>query len=263
MLAEIIAHKRRELAQQQEDVPLVALVRRAEGAAQPRDFAGALRRTNRVRLLAEIKRASPSRGAIRTDLSPADMARTYEHAGADALSVLTDTRYFLGSDEHLEQARRAVVLPCLRKDFTLSEYHVFQARAANADAVLLMTQVLDRETLTRLLRLTEDLGMTALVEGHEPDEIRTAVDVGARLIGINNRDLWTLHVDLATTERLRPLIPDRCLVVSQSGMETAADVRRMVETGVDAVQIGSALMTGKDMAAKVRELRQGLTPTGR
>ena len=254
MLAEIVEHKRAELELQHAACPLREVRARAEAADPPRDFAAALKRSNGVRLLAEIKRGSPSRGVIRADLSPADIARTYESSGAHALSVLTDAKYFLGADEHLTEARAAVSLPALRKDFTLSEYHVYQARAADADAVLLMTQVLTAHELTQLLRLSESLDMTAFVEGHHPQEIETAVDSGARLIGINNRDLTSLEIDLATTERLRPLIPDDRLVVSQSGMETPQDVRRMADAGVDAVQIGSSLMASPDAAEKIHEL---------
>jgi indole-3-glycerol phosphate synthase len=253
MLDEIIAHKRRELTERQAATPLDEVRRRAEAADPPRDFAGAVKRTNGVRLLAEIKRGSPSRGVLRTDLSPADLARTYEQAGAHALSVLTDARYFLGADEHLLEARAAVALPVLRKDFTLSEYHVYQARAANADAVLLMAQVLSLAELTTLRQLTEGLGMTAFVEGHRPHEIEAAVACGARVIGINNRDLTNLELDLATTERLRGQIPADRIVVAQSGMETPADVRRMVDAGVDAVQIGSSLMASEDVAAKIHD----------
>ncbi len=254
MLDEIIAHKQRELTERQAATPLDEVRKRAEGADSPRDFAAALKRTNGVRLLAEIKRGSPSRGVIRTDLSPADLARTYEQAGAHALSVLTDAQYFLGADEHLIEARVAVTLPVLRKDFTLAEYHVYQARAVNADAVLLMAQVLPLSELTALRQLTERLGMTAFVEGHHRHEIEAAVGCGARVIGINNRDLTNLETDLTTTERLRGEIPVDRIVVSQSGMETPADVRRMVDAGVDAVQIGSSLMASKDVAAKIHDL---------
>jgi len=254
VLAEIIAHKRRELAAQQAETALEAVRGQAERADPPRDFAGALKRTDGVRLLAEIKRSSPSRGVIRTDLSPGDLARIYEEAGAHALSVLTDAKYFLGDGEHLLEARAVTALPVLRKDFTLSEYHVYQARAANADAVLLMAQVLSLAELTALRQLTEELGMTAFVEGHHAHEIEAAVACGAQVIGINNRDLTNLEIDLATAARLRAMIPADRIVISQSGMETAADVRRMAEAGVDAVQIGSSLMASTDLGRKIREM---------
>ena len=254
MLREIIAHKREELARRQAELPLEEVKRGASRQAPPRDFAAALRRTGPLRLLAEVKRGSPSKGLIDPDAKPADAARVYANAGADAVSVLTDEKYFMGHDSHVGQIKAACDLPVLRKDFTLSEYQVYEARSIGADAVLLMAQVLSPQELDDLLAVTHDLGMEALVECHGPDELECILATPARVIGINNRDLDTLEIDMDTTLRLIDHVPDDRIVVSQSGFADRAQVARVEAARVDAIQVGTSLMASGDLRAKIHEL---------
>ena len=254
ILDEIIAHKRQEVAHARKRVPLPELRAAAGRQEPPRDFIAAFAGPDRPYLLAEIKAASPSAGTIRTGFDPAAIARQYEQAGAAALSVLTDAKYFKGSLEHLRRARAAVALPVLRKEFIVDPYQIYEARAAGADAVLLMTQVLSPKPLAELLALTHEMGMAALVEGHTPGEVQMAAACGARLIGINNRDLRTFDTDLRTTVQRMPDVPPGRLVISQSAMHTRADVETVAAAGVAGVQIGEALMRSGDIAASIAEL---------
>jgi len=254
ILDEIITHKRLEVSQARKRVPVSELRAAAERQPAARDFVGAFAGADRPYLLAEIKAASPSAGAIRTGFDPAAIARQYEQAGAAALSVLTDEKYFKGSLQHLQRARAATSLPVLRKEFIIDPYQVYESRAAGADAILLMAQVLEPRPLRELLDLAHQLGMGALVEGHTAEEIDKAVASGARLIGINNRNLRTFQTDLATTAARMKQIPQDRLVISQSAMHTRADVEQAAAAGAAGVQVGEALMRSADIAAKAREL---------
>jgi len=254
MLEAIIAHKREELAARRSKTPVAELERVAADQPPPRDFASVLRRSGPLRLLAEIKRGSPSKGLINPDVDVAEAARTYAEVGASAISVLTDEKYFLGHDDHVGLARAACDRPVLRKDFTLDAYHVHEARAIGADAVLLMAQVLPPERLRELLSLARELGMTALTECHEPDELDQILDTPARVIGINNRNLFTLEVDLDTSLRLIDRVPPGRVVVSQSGISSRTHVQRLEATRADAIQVGTSLMQSGHLAEKVREL---------
>lgn len=253
ILEEILAHKREELAQVKEKVPLERLERICEERARPLDFAGALTQPG-MSLIAEVKRASPSRGPIAPRLEPVQLARLYAENGARAISVLTEGRYFQGHIEHLSKIRAEVALPLLRKDFLCDEYQVYEARAYGADAVLLIAAILPDEALRSLLSLTRRLGMEALLEVHNREELERALAVKPRIIGINNRNLADFSVDLDTTLRLRPYIPEDIIVVSESGIQSRADVERLAEAGVDAILVGEALVKAQDVAAKVREL---------
>ncbi|NJD20580.1 MAG: indole-3-glycerol phosphate synthase TrpC, partial [Gemmatimonadetes bacterium] len=236
ILASIVETKRREL-----DALLGRrreLGREALDAPRPRDFGGALREGAHVSVIAECKRRSPGAGEIRPGLDPAALARTYEAAGAKALSVLTDERYFGGSLEDLGAARAATTLPVLRKDFTLDPLHVLEARAAGADAVLLIVRILSDEALGSLLSLAGDLGMSALVEAHDEVEVERALAAGATLLGINTRDLATFGTDLGTTVSLLGGVGPDVTVVSESGIRSPGDVARLAEAGVDAVLVG-------------------------
>lgn len=227
---------------------------RARDAAPPRGFAAALRRADEVRLLAEIKRRSPSAGAIRAGSSPAEVALDYAAGGAAALSVLTDREYFDGSIEALETTRDAVDLPLLRKDFTIDPLQVWEARAAGADAILLIARILDDTALRDLLGLASDLGLDSLIEVHDADELDRALAVGGTLIGVNNRDLRTFQTDLELTLRLAPAVPPEVTLVAESGIRTPADVRRLGEAGIDAILVGESLMRQPDLAAASRAL---------
>jgi len=252
ILRQIIEHKRAEL--QRSGPSLVELRAAAADAPPARDFAAALRGDD-VRVIAEIKRASPSEGAIRAQgFDPAAIARVYEAAGAAALSVLTDERYFGGHLDHLRAARAAVGIPVLRKDFVIDERQLHEARAAGADAVLLIVAALEPAELHDLHALTQELGMAALVEAHDDVDIKVALDAGATVIGVNNRDLRSFTVDLATTERLAPMVPADRVLVAESGVHARADVERLAAAGADAVLVGTALMRADDPGEALREL---------
>jgi indole-3-glycerol phosphate synthase len=248
ILDEILARKRAR--------PLRAVQRDAAQAPRPRDLAAALRRPG-VSLIAEIKRASPSKGLLAPDLDPARLAATYEANGAAAISVLTDAHYFQGSLQDLQAARSQVNLPVLRKDFVVDPYQVYEARAARADAVLAIAAALDDDGLAGICRLADELGMAALVEVHDEGELRRALAVGPRIVGVNNRDLRTFRVDLETTARLRPLIPAGVLLVAESGVHTADDVARLAAIGVDAMLVGESLVRSEDPGRQVRALLAG------
>jgi indole-3-glycerol phosphate synthase len=248
-----VAHKRDELADRRRRVPLRELRTRAADAPPPRPFAAALRGP-RIRLIAEVKGASPSAGTIREVFDPAGIAQAYASAGAAAISVLTDTRFFRGDDAHLPLVRRSVSVPVLRKEFVLDPYQVYETRALGADGVLLIVSILDTHALGDLSSLAEELGMAALVEVHTPAEVEAALRARASLVGINNRNLDTLETNLGVCRRLRPGIPREVTVVAESGIETRAHVVEMERLGVHAVLVGTALMRAPDPAALVREL---------
>lgn len=262
LLDEIVAHKRLEVAAARAAVPLAEVCARALAAAPPRDFAAAIT-SPPVRVIAEVKRASPSAGAIRADADPSAVARTYERAGAAAVSVLTDRRYFSGSPDDLVAVRAAVGLPVMRKEFVVDPYQVYEARALGADALLLIVGAVPMPGLAALGRLAGQLGMAAVFEVHTAAQVDEAVAAGGRLIGINNRDLATLAVDLQTTLRVRPRIPPGVVVISESGIETEDDVARVCDAGVDAILVGTALMASPDPAARLRALRLAAERTGR
>jgi len=253
VLRKIVAHKAQELAGRQQRIPLEGLRGRAAAADPPRAFLAALRGP-RLRLIAEVKGASPSAGTIRSTFDPAAIARAYEAAGAAAISVLTDARYFRGADAHLAEVRRAVGVPVLRKDFVIDPYQVYEARALGADAVLLIVAILSPQALGDLQALAHELGMAALVEVHTEADLDAALAARAPLIGINNRDLETLEVALDPSRRLRPRIPPGVTVVAESGIESRAQVEELERLGMDAVLVGTALMREANPAARVREL---------
>jgi indole-3-glycerol phosphate synthase len=261
VLDRIMAHKRTEVARQQSKIPLQALQSRLEAAPPVRDFAAALRNESGVALIAEVKKASPSRGVLLESFNHLELATTYMHNGASAISVLTDVRFFQGSPKFLEGIRRMPDqhVPLLRKDFLLDPYQVYEARYYGADAVLLIVAALDDPALLVLLGLTRELGMAALVEVHTEAEMQRALQAGASIIGVNNRDLHTFETNLETTEHLARLLPDgeqRPILVSESGIHSAADVARLQACGVDAVLVGEALVTAPNIGARVRELAQ-------
>lgn len=221
----------------------------------PLDLASAIAGEN-VRLIAEVKKASPSRGIIRHDFKPAGIAEIYVKSGAAAISVLTETKYFGGSLSYLKEIKQSLTtpVPLLRKDFIIDPYQVYESRAHGADSLLLIVSVLSKAQLVELLTLSHELGMHCLVEVHNETELNTAIESGARIIGVNNRDLLTFETDLSTTERLRPLIPHGRLVVSESGIKSHRDIERLRELKVNAVLVGEALMSAPDIAAKIKEL---------
>ena len=254
ILDEIMRWKREELPKRKRALPEAELRVRLFLAPPTRDFAAAMRAPG-ISLIAECKKASPSKGLLRAGYDPVALARNYEAGGARAISVLTDSRYFQGTIEHLAAVRQAVSLPVLRKEFIFDPYQLVEARAAGADAVLLIAAVLSGNRLRELREEAEALGMVALVEVHDEAELAHALDSGASIIGVNNRDLRTFEVDFETTARLRPLIPADKLLIAESGIRTTADVQRLAESGVDGMLVGERLVKGKgDVTARVREL---------
>lgn len=229
----------------------------AESLPPARDFTAAVSTAGgpaATRVIAEVKKASPSKGVIREDFDPVAIACAYEANGAAAVSVLTDERYFMGSLEYLKAIRAEVALPLLRKDFIIDEYQVYEARAAGADAVLLIVAALELEALRELITLASSLGLAPLVEVHGEAEVETALNAGARIIGVNNRDLNTFRTDISTTERLAPMLPEGSVLVTESGINTPADIARLKKAGADAFLIGEALVREPDPGARLREL---------
>ena len=256
ILAEIVRHKRQELAGLKTTRPRADLEALCARLPAPRDFERALAPLRGgVRLIAEVKKASPSRGVLAADLDPVGLASIYATHGADAISVLTDAKYFQGSLDILRQVRAAVDVPLLRKDFTIDEYQLWEARAAGADAVLLIVAILEPPLLRDLAAAAKGLGLAALVECHTQAELEIALAAGSRLIGINNRDLGTFETRIETTLALLPQIPPGPVVISESGFFTGADVKRVVDAGAHAVLVGEGLVRATDVPAKIRELK--------
>ncbi len=258
MLDDIVHHKRAELAQRRVATPPGALQARCRDLPPARDFEEALRPApGQVRLLAEVKRASPSRGVLAPSLDPVALAADYARHGADAISVLTDEKYFQGHLDLLMPIRAAVPVPLLRKDFTLDEYQLWEGRAAGADAALLIVAILDAPQLRDLLQAAKGIGLSALVECHTADELDAALGAGARIVGINNRDLRTFQTRIETTLELLPRIPPGPIVVSESGFFTSEQVRRVVAAGAHAVLVGEGLVRATDLGATIRALTLG------
>lgn len=255
VLDRIVADKEAELAAVSAHIPLAEVRSVAERSAAPRGFASALQNPG-IAMIAEVKKASPSRGVLREDFDPVWLAGRYAEGGAAAISVLTEAKSFQGSLKYLGAIREALPSgpPLLRKDFLFDEYQVHEARAAGADAILLIVAILEQPLLESLLAAATALSLDALVEVHDEGEMERAAAAGATLLGINNRDLRTFDVDLATTERLRPRAPQGTTVVAESGIFTREDVLRLERCGVDAVLIGEGVVTAPDPADKVREL---------
>jgi indole-3-glycerol phosphate synthase len=255
ILDRIVASKRREIGAARALVPAAELERRLPAAPPVRDFRAALDVPGRVQFIAEVKRASPSAGLIRADFDPVAIARTYADHGAACISVLTDEPFFQGHLSYLERVRAAVAPPLLRKDFILDRYQLLEARAAGADAVLLIAEILGADELPALFREAHDLGMQCLVELYEAANLPRVLDAGARLIGVNNRDLRTFVTRLEHTLELAGRLPPGCCLVSESGIRSRDDVLRLQAAGVSAVLVGETLMRAADVGGKLDELR--------
>ncbi|MCF8014819.1 MAG: indole-3-glycerol phosphate synthase TrpC [Chromatiaceae bacterium] len=260
ILKRIVARKQVEVAERKQRISSRALEIRAADARPTRGFADALHRraaAGAAAVIAEIKRASPSKGLIREDFDPAEIARSYVHGGATCLSVLTDRDFFQGDDQHLIEARAACALPVIRKDFVIDPYQVLVARALGADCVLLIAACLDDEALSRLARLAGDLSLDVLIEVHDADELERALAVPSRLLGINNRDLRSFEVDLQTTLSLRPRVPPDRLLITESGIQTQEDVALMRANAVNAFLVGESLMRSDDPGQMLAALFAG------
>jgi indole-3-glycerol phosphate synthase len=254
ILDDIIANKRVELAETKRRRPLSNIKAKAADVAPTRGFGKALATGPGIKLIAEVKKASPSKGVIREDFDPVKIARTYKESGASCLSVLTEQKFFQGKLEYLDAIRKAQDLPLLRKDFIIDEYQIHEARAAGADAILLIAACLDKSQMQDYLAIANQLDLDVLVESHTYKELDKSLFAGAMLVGINNRDLTTFTVSLQTTLDLLKDIPDDRTVVSESGIKTRDDVEKLQQAGVDAVLVGESLMREKDIGKKVKEL---------
>lgn len=262
ILDDIVKYKRTEELPKQMQLREAALVRAVAALApRPRDFVAALRATDRIALIAEVKKASPSKGLLRHHFDPLELAASYAANGAAAISVLTDTRYFQGKladlteiRNHLTGSNKQSGPPLLRKDFIFDPYQVYEARAAGADALLLIVAVLTDHELADLLALTHSLGMTALVEVHNRTELERVLSLQPRLIGVNNRDLHDFSIDLNTCIELRQYVPAGICFVAESGIHTVADVARLAGAGIEAILVGEALVKAKDVGGKIKEL---------
>ena len=261
ILDEIVASKRHEVAAARKRMPLEELEDQAASAPPVRDFRAALAGPGPIRLIAEVKKASPSARVIREDFDPIAIARAYQAHGAACISVLTDVPYFQGHLSYLARIRASAAIPLLRKDFLIDEYQVVEARLAGADAVLLIAEILDDATLSALLARARALGIAALVEFYEEANLPRVLAAGADLVGVNNRDLRRFETDLEHTLRLRDRIPADVVLVSESGIRTRRDVERLEAAGVSAILVGETLMRAEDIGLAVEQLL-GLAPEG-
>jgi indole-3-glycerol phosphate synthase len=254
ILEKIIAFKHKEVEDALRERPLRDVMKQADKSKAPLDFLEALSKSPPIRLIAEVKKASPSKGIIREDFDPVKIAQAYQAGGASCLSILTDREFFKGSLDYLTSVRHHVDLPLLRKDFVIHPYQVFEARAAGADAVLLIAECLSRQELKSLHELTLDLGMVALVELYDQKNVDNALATGTKLIGINNRNLANFQVDLQHTIRLRCCLPQSCVVVGESGISSRSDAMLLEENGIQAMLVGESLMRQTDITAATKQL---------
>lgn len=258
LLGEIAARTEERIAAKKKAFPLEALMEKAAAVKTPLDFPfeKALR-VKGMAFICEVKKASPSKGVIAEDFPYLDIARDYEAAGASAISVLTEPFYFKGDDRFLQDIAQTVSIPVLRKDFTVDAYMIYEAKLLGASAVLLICAILDKRRLAEYITLSHELGLSALIEAHDERELTMALEAGARVVGVNNRDLKTFAVEMSNSIRLRKLVPENVLFVSESGIKTREDIAALKENKVDAVLIGETLMRAKDKKAALDELRGG------
>jgi indole-3-glycerol phosphate synthase len=257
ILKKILDHKKGEVAAAKAIMPLSELRARLPDQPPARGFAFSLEQTalaGRTAVIAEVKKGSPSKGVIRADFDPLAIASVYAENGASCLSVLTDEHFFLGNIAYLSEIRQVVDIPLLRKDFIFDPYQVYEARVAGADAILLIAAMLDLSRLREFASLAGELSLDVLLEVHDEEELETALETGCKMIGINNRNLRTFITDLATTERLAPLLPADCLIVAESGIYTREEIVRLRRAGAKAFLVGESLMREPDIGAKLREL---------
>ena len=261
LLEQIVSSKKREVAGLESTRPLGIMTSALGSLENPRSFKQNLHGSGGLKIIAEVKRASPVKGFLRSDFDPVKLARAYQRGSAGAISVITEKEYFKGDPAYIRQVKESSELPVLRKDFLFNEYQIFESRVLGADAILLIASILDQYMLRRLIRLAADLGMAALVEVHNKDELKQAIDAGAEIIGINNRNLKTFDVSLSTTLQLAVDIPENILVVSESGIASRKGILLLEQAGINAALVGETLVRSTDPSARLKEL-QGL-PAGK
>ncbi|HEY7535816.1 MAG TPA: indole-3-glycerol phosphate synthase TrpC [Thermodesulfobacteriota bacterium] len=254
ILDEIIRNKVIEVEQAKRDCPLELLSSQIDKSKTPNNFLEAIKPNGRVKIIAEVKRASPSKGVLREDFNPIKIAKSYKEGGASAISVLTDRRYFQGDLSHLQDIKKTVSMSLLRKDFIIAPYQIYEARYYGADAVLLIAAVLDIKTITELLNLTHSLGMKAVVEVHNEEELERALLAGSEIVGINNRDLKTFTVSLDVSIRLSRLVPNSKVVVSESGFSSSEEIKRLMNEGIYVFLIGERFMKASDPGNELRAM---------
>ena len=255
ILDEIAAYTKQRVTAAKQSISIEEIRQRAYNMPKGKfAFEQALRKPD-IAFICECKKASPSKGLIEPNFQYLDIAKSYEAAGADCISVLTEPKWFLGDDRYLQEIASAVSIPCLRKDFTVDEYMIYQAKLLGASAVLLICSILTENDIRRYIGICDELGLSALVEAHDEDEVKLALNVGARIIGVNNRNLKNFSVDTNNSLRLRSLVPDDIIFVSESGVKTADDIHILRDSGVNAVLIGETLMRAADKKEKLRELK--------
>ncbi len=256
LLAKIVKNKIEELKVDRHNLPLKEIKARLRDLEPTRNFLDAISpgKERHIRLIAEIKKRSPIKGLLIEDFKVDDLARRYEDAGASAISVITERRFFSGESGYINTAKEVVKLPILRKDFIIDEYQIYESRHIGADALLLIVSILDPSAISDYIALSSDLGMSCLVEIHSERELEEALKGGVEIIGINNRDLTTFEVDIKTTFRIMKEVPQGKIVVSESGINSRDDVKRLADVGVHAILVGESIVTAKDMGEKIREL---------
>ncbi len=254
ILSRIIEEKRREIEEAKHDKPTEELARKVKGICVKSSFKKNISRPHHINLIAEIKKASPSKGIIRGDFNPVKIGVTYQANGASAISVVTDARFFEGKLEYINKVKESVSLPILRKDFIIDEYQIYESVAAGADAILLIAELLSSNEMKGFYDLATSLGLDVLMETHNEEDVEKALSTGGAIIGINNRDLHDFKVDLAVTQKLIRLIPQNKIKVSESGIRTYEDVMFLKSLGINAVLIGETFMEAEDIAAKMREV---------
>jgi len=253
ILDEIVEYKNGELKKSKEQLPFSELEKRLDGLTLPLDFYSLATNESSIKVISEIKKASPSKGIICENFDPVRIARSYEDNGASAISILTDEKFFQGSLKYLSEIRKEVNIPLLRKDFTIDPYQIFESRLYGADIVLLIVAILDKSRIKEYLGIVDSLDMNAIVEVHNREELETALDTGCRIIGINNRNLKTFDVDLSTTVELIKYIPEDVLVISESGISNPDDIKMLRNLGVNTFLIGESFMKSSDPGIKLRE----------
>ena len=253
ILDDIVEHKKEELKRASRKLPLSELKNRLKGLPAPLNFYTIASRDNSLKVISEVKKASPSRGIICSDFDPVRIAKSYEAAGAAAISVLTDEKYFQGKLDYLSEIRKAVNVPLLRKDFTIDPYQIYEARMYGADIVLLIVAILDKPRIVEYLDIINSLGLSAIVEVHNAEELSIALDAGSSIIGINNRDLRNFEVSLDTTVELIKFIPKDTVVISESGISNPEDIRMLRKLGVNTFLIGESFMKSPDPGSKLKE----------